>query len=92
MEPNLSQALHLLNGDTVQGKIQAGKVIKKMLDAKQTPEQIIEELYIRAFVRRPTDKEKQELVAIVAAEPNPQQALEDGFWAILNSREFVFNH
>ena len=92
MEPNLSQALHLLNGDTVQGKIQAGAVIKKMLDAKQTPEQIIEELSIRAFVRRPTDKEKQELVAIVAAQPNPQQALEDCFWAILNSREFVFNH
>jgi len=92
MEPNLSQALHLLNGDTVEGKIQAGKVIKKMLDAKQTPEQIIEELYIRALVRRPTDKEKQELLAVVSAEPNPQQALEDGFWAILNSREFVFNH
>ena len=92
MEPNLSQALHLLNGDTVQGKIQAGAVIKKMLDAKQTPEQIIEELSIRAFVRRPTDKEKQELVALVAAEPNPQQALEDCFWAFLNSREFVFNH
>ena len=66
--------------------------LKKMLDAKQTPEQIIDELSIRAFVRRPTDKEKQELVAIVAADPNPQQALEDCFWAILNSREFVFNH
>ena len=92
MEPNLSQALHLLNGDTVQGKIQAGGVIKKMLDAKQTPEQIIEELYIRALVRRPTDKEKQQLLEIVAADPNPRQALEDGFWAILNSREFVFNH
>jgi hypothetical protein len=31
-------------------------------------------------------------VAIVGADPNPQQALEDYFWAILNSREFVFNH
>jgi hypothetical protein len=92
MEPNLSQALHLLNGDTVQGKIQAGAVIKKMLDAKQSPEQIIEELYIRTLVRRPTAKEKQELLAIVTGDPNPQQALEDGFWAILNSREFVFNH
>ena len=92
MEPNLSQALHLLNGETVQGKIEGGAVIKKMLAAQQTPEQIVEELYIRALVRRPTDKEKQELVALVAADPNPQQALEDGFWAILNSREFVFNH
>jgi hypothetical protein len=31
-------------------------------------------------------------VDLVTADPNPQQALEDGFWAILNSREFVFNH
>ena len=92
MEPNLSQALHLLNGETVQGKIEAGAVIKKMLAAQQTPSQIVEELYIRALVRRPTDKEKQELVDLVTADLNPQQALEDGFWAILNSREFVFNH
>ncbi|MFZ4732581.1 MAG: DUF1549 domain-containing protein [Pirellulales bacterium] len=92
MEPNLSQALHLLNGDTVQGKIQAGGLVKRLLDAGQTPEQIIEEFYIRALTRRPTDKEKADLLALVAADPAPQQALEDGFWAVLNSREFVFNH
>jgi hypothetical protein len=32
------------------------------------------------------------MLGIVKEDPNPQQALEDGFWAILNSREFVFNH
>jgi hypothetical protein len=63
-----------------------------MLAAQQTPSQIVEELYIRALVRQPTDKEKKELVDLVTADLNPQQALEDGFWAILNSREFVFNH
>lgn len=92
MEPNLSQALHLLNGDTVQGKIQAGGLVKRLLDAGQSPEQVIEEIYVRALSRRPTDTEKADLLALVTAEANPQQALEDGFWAILNSREFVFNH
>jgi hypothetical protein len=92
MEPNLSQALHLLNGDTVQGKIQAGGLVKRLLDAGQSPEQIIEEFYVRALTRRPTDKEKAELLALVGTDPDPRQALEDGFWAVLNSREFVFNH
>jgi len=92
MEPNLSQALHLLNGDTVQGKIQAGGLVKRWLDAGRTPDEIVEEIYIRALTRRPTDKEKADLLALVAADPVPQQALEDGFWAVLNSREFVFNH
>lgn len=92
MEPNLSQALHLLNGDTLQQKIAQGAIVKKALDAGQSHEQIIEELYIRTLTRLPTDKEKAGLLAILKDDPNPQVALEDTFWAILNSREFVFNH
>jgi len=106
MEPNLSQALHLLNGDTLHQKIAQGAVVKKMLDAGRTPEQVVEELYLRTLTRPPTDAEKQGLVALVpqpapAKEgeapqpPDPaavREALEDGFWAVLNSREFVFNH
>jgi hypothetical protein len=34
----------------------------------------------------------KKLVDVVAANPNKQQALEDVFWAIMNSREFMFNH
>jgi hypothetical protein len=92
MEPNLSQALHLLNGDTIQGKIQAGGLVKRLLDAGQPPEAIIDEIYRRSLTRLPTEKEKGAMLGIVKEDPNPQQALEDGFWAILNSREFVFNH
>jgi hypothetical protein len=92
MEPNLSQALHLLNGDTIQGKIQQGGLIKRLLDAGQPPEAIIDEIYRRSLTRLPTEKEKEAMLGIVREDPNPLQALEDGFWAILNSREFVFNH
>jgi hypothetical protein len=92
MEPNLSQALHLLNGDTLAEKIQAGGLIKKMLDEKKPHDQIIEEMYIRALTRPATEKEKAAMLEILKDDPNPQITLEDAFWAILNSREFVFNH
>jgi len=92
MEPNLSQALHLLNGETVQQKIQQGNLIKQWMDGGKTPEQIIDLMYISALTRRPTDKEKTGILELLQAEKDPKAALEDTFWAILNSREFVFNH
>jgi hypothetical protein len=94
MEPNLSQALHLMNGDTVDQKITAGGVIKSLLDAGRTPQQVVEHLYTACFSRAPTAAETQAVVAQLAAEPaeNAQQVLEDVFWALLNSKEFMFNH
>ena len=92
MDPSLSQALHLLNGDTVNNKIRQGKLVNKWLEAKMTPEQIIEEMYLRCMSRKPTENELKAIVAEVDANENKQQALEDTFWALMNSREFVFNH
>ncbi len=92
MEPNLSQALHLINGDTVEKKIQQGAVVKKMVDAKKSDDEILNELYLRCVSRKPTEAEVTALKASIAENENRQQALEDIFWALLNSREFVFNH
>jgi hypothetical protein len=92
MEPNLSQALHLINGDTVQQKIQQGQVIDKLLSAGKTPEQVIEELYLRCRSRLPQDSELAALRAGLAETPEPKVFLEDLFWSLLNSPEFVFNH
>ena len=91
-DPSLSQALHLLNGESVHQKVLQGGVVKTLLAEQKTPEQIIETLYVRALGRKPTPEEQTELAQQVAAAANPQQGLEDVFWAILNSREFVFNH
>ncbi len=92
MEPNLSQALHLLLGDTVNNRIPQGKLVGTLLKEGKTPQQVIEELYIRAVSRKPTAKEMEELVKQVEGEQNKQQALEDVFWALLNTKEFIFNH
>ncbi|MCH8046747.1 MAG: DUF1549 domain-containing protein [Planctomycetes bacterium] len=92
MEPNLSQALHLLNGDTLHNKVQQGKVVERLLGEGKTPPQIVEVLYIRCLTRKPTEKEVAGLNQILAEQPDKKLALEDLFWALLNSREFVFNH
>jgi hypothetical protein len=84
--------LHLLNGDTVETKVRDGGAIKRMLEAGRTPEQVLETIYIRCLARKPAAAETEKLLALVAAEPVPQKGLEDVFWAVLNSREFLFNH
>jgi hypothetical protein len=92
MEPNMSQALHLLNGETVNQKIVNGKLVPTRLAEGKQPSEILEELYLRCLARRPTAAEMENLLAEIATQDNKQQALEDVFWAVLNSSEFLFNH
>ncbi len=88
-QPTLSQALHLLNGKSIHSKIAQGKLVKSWLKEERTPEQIIHSIYVRSLGRQPTEKESQDLLASVSEE-SKQQDLEDVFWAVLNSREFLF--
>jgi len=91
-EPTLSQALHMLNGNTIQGKVAQGGLIKKLLAAKKQPAEVLETLYVRCLTRPPTPDEADRLLSVITAASTPEQGLEDAFWAILNSREFLFNH
>jgi hypothetical protein len=96
MDPSLSQALHLLNGPTVTTKIEQGKVVNSLVAAGKPPEQVIEDIYVRCFTRKPTAEEMKQLMAQVSSvgedKAQIEMVLNDVFWAVLNSKEFMFNH
>lgn len=91
-EPSLSQALHLLNGNMANERIRQGNVVGRMLEAGQEPVVVIENLFVRCDGRLPTEAEQIELLTSVEGSKDKKQALEDIFWALLNSPEFSLNH
>jgi hypothetical protein len=95
MDPSLSQALHLLNGDTVNKRIKKGGVIADLIQSQQKPGEVIDSLYLRCLTRPATTMEKEKLMSHVDSAENEQalrEIYEDIFWALLNSKEFIFNH
>jgi hypothetical protein len=88
--PTLNQALHLIAGDTIQRKItDPSSVVKKL--AALPPSSAVEELYLRTLSRRP-DGEERAFAQAAISKSGPQRGLEDLFWAVLNSKEFLYNH
>lgn len=94
-EPSLVQALHISNGDTLRTKLAAkdGKV-ESLAAGGQPLYRTIEELYLSALSRYPKDEEVAQLLAATtgAKESDRRVLIEDLFWAVLSSREFLFNH
>ncbi|MCA9117990.1 MAG: DUF1553 domain-containing protein, partial [Planctomycetaceae bacterium] len=95
-EPSIAQALHLLNSPEISGKIGHRHGLASQLAASdRTPEAIIEELYFTALSRPPQAEETalmlQAFQAFQAPGTDRFTATQDVLWAILNSREFVFN-
>jgi hypothetical protein len=90
--PTLSQALHLINGDTVEQKIAQGGVIKKLMSSNKTPAEIVSELYLRCFGREPTPEELVKIEPYWGVTEEQPAVFNDVFWALLNAKEFMFNH
>jgi hypothetical protein len=90
-DENLGQALHTLNGDFLMNKIadKTGR-IAKAVEANQTDEQVISEIYLRTLSRRPSDSETATARQFVAENPNRKEILEDLLWSLVNSKQFLF--
>ena len=92
MEPSLSQALHLLNGEVTNSRIKQGKVVANLLKQGKSNDAIVDELYARCYSRKPRDAERANILASLVGAESQTESLEDVFWALLNSKEFIFNH
>jgi hypothetical protein len=90
---SLRQALLLIGGDVVEGKVtHPNGYLANLLELKPSPEEIVENLYLRTLCRPPTAEESSRWTAELKLSESPREAAEDLFWALLNSREFAFNH
>lgn len=76
-EANLSQALHLVNGDTITQKIAQGKLLTALVAEKKSPEKVIEEMYVRTLCRKPTADEVKKLTEIINRETSDPKRIEE---------------
>jgi hypothetical protein len=94
-EPSMSQALHIANGDTLNKKLAAKEsVVAKLLEAKASDEKLVGEASLACLSRHPTAAEKAKFLRALAdaKDSDRRTAVEDIYWAMMSSREFLFNH
>jgi Protein of unknown function (DUF1553)/Protein of unknown function (DUF1549) len=92
-DSNLGQALHLINGPTINEKIRnPGNRLGKLLAAKKPDKDVLDELYLAALARLPSDAERRTAIGHVAGHEDKRRAWEDVLWALVNTREFLFRH
>jgi len=102
---SLAQSLHLINSNEIKGKLATGKGTAATLFADKRPlDEKIEELYLTAFSRLPTSDEMSTVqeyfdAPLLDADGKPiaeatvtKQKIQDVIWALMNSKEFLFNH
>ncbi len=103
-DPSIAQALHVINGDTLNKKLSAeGGYINLFQKIGLSDARVVEQIYLSAFSRYPTAAEKKTVLASLtqarkagatpeAARDTRRQAMEDMAWSLLTSKEFLFNH
>lgn len=83
----------MINGPLVHGKVRdENNRFRQLLKATKTNQEIITELYLSAFARKPNDHEMSIAVNHIAASGDQVRGLEDVCWALLNANEFLFQH
>ena len=97
-DPTLPQALHTINGETLNNKLMAEEgLIARMVAAGRSSDDVLTELYWSALSRPPSSRERAAILARLGDERTADSAtrrrsLEDVAWAVLTSTEFLFAH
>ncbi|MGK0190046.1 MAG: hypothetical protein ACI9R3_005865 [Verrucomicrobiales bacterium] len=94
-QPSLVQSLHLSNGKTINDKLASKEGRVTSLLAEERPlSELINSVYKLCVSRVPSDGECNELEAVFAQAPKSEhrEIVEDLFWSLLTSREFLFQH
>ncbi len=95
-EPSIIQVLSLNNGDTLNLKLAApgGLVERKLTEHGESIEALVESAYLTCLSRYPTPREVEALTKEIqnGAPEERKVVVEDLYWSLMTSREFLFNH
>ena len=92
-EPSIAQALHLMNSPEIMAKIRdAGGNAARVAASPAESDQVIDELCLTALARLPREDERIVFREAFSASMDRRAAAEDILWALLNSKEFLYNH
>lgn len=85
------QVLHLMNSPALNRKLTNDEARPAQLAASgKSNEEIVDTVYLLVYCRPPTAEERATALATLPTEGNKRPAIEDLFWALLNTPEFVF--
>jgi hypothetical protein len=89
----MPQLLHLQNGESVVRKVGSpqGRLVA-LLKAKRADAEVVEELFLATLSRLPSAAERRAVQEELSSGEGREVVLRDLFWALLNSKEFAFNH
>lgn len=88
----LPQLLHLQNGDGLLDKMKSGDgALARLLASGATDDAVLDELFLATLARLPTDRERADIRPSLAG-ADRREVLTDVLWALVNSKEFTFNH
>jgi hypothetical protein len=93
-DPNLSQALHLMNGEVINRKVNAaeGRLAGLLKEKSLDDAGLVRKLYLVAFNRPAEPHEVEVATRLIVDAPSRAAGAQDLFWGLLNSKEFLFNH
>jgi hypothetical protein len=89
----LPQLLHLQCGDGLAQKFDdpVGR-LKQILNSFPDDKSAVEQIYLATLSRHPTTEEQASITAAFEGNEQREEAFRDLFWALLNTKEFAFNH
>ncbi|MDB5308923.1 MAG: hypothetical protein JWO38_3125 [Gemmataceae bacterium] len=89
---SLPQVLHLISGEVTTGKVgNPGGWLAKTLATEKDDDKLLDGLFLRTLARSPTAAERTKVKDLLKGTPR-DELFRDLFWALLNSKDFLFNH
>ncbi len=91
---NISQSLIMMNGPLMQRAVshEHGSLLNRVAQSNMSPSEKIEHLFLSALARKPNKRESDLALKLYQDNKNPAIALQDIWWALLNSNEFILDH